>query len=307
MARYTLGLTRAAAFAGGVGNGSAALASAPDAATADSILLSMPAPLARPRPARPPPGVPDRPRRTDPAAAPGRQAAGICAIQLGQEALTVDRRRSQPGGSATAIQQWLDDRTQGAGWPGRRRIKLGDILGAAIAYQDAIAPEQLTPSASWPGNVRPPACCQRQLNSPRQSLTIALAMFAVTACGGRKSSPSERRALLPLGVAGRSLGLARSPEDYSRGGDAAQKLERSLSKSRRETAWPSKPGSAWPNVTTRRKSASGRQNSAGFRITPNNPLAPEALLRAGDAFADLGTGPSWIPPTGRVRWRRTRN
>src|SRR4029078_10294394 len=98
------------------------------------------------RPGRPPAGAYETVlRRTRDPATRSRASSGygLCAIQLGQEALTVDQ--------AEVAARWF---SKAAGFSsgsmtGRRalvglgdaRIKLGDILGAAIAYQDAIDSE----------------------------------------------------------------------------------------------------------------------------------------------------------------------
>ncbi len=73
---------------------------------------------------------------------------------------------------------------------------------------------------------------------------------------------------------------------------------------RRETAWPSRPASGWPNATSpRRASCRPPGNSAGFRMTRRTT---RLLLRRCSAPATpsriSGAGRSWIPPTGRARW-----
>ncbi|HEY7027394.1 MAG TPA: outer membrane protein assembly factor BamD [Gemmatimonadales bacterium] len=139
----------------------------------------------------------------------------------------------------------------------------------------------------------------------RQSLIIAFAVFAVAACGGRKSEPIG--APSPVAVAASPEEVTKlwqdALSDYSRGkwNDAAQKLER--------LALEIPPGDSLA-VEARFRLAecyyaqkSQLQATREFRRvsddTPNNPLAPEALLRAGDAFADLWRRPELDPSYGQ--------
>jgi len=139
----------------------------------------------------------------------------------------------------------------------------------------------------------------------RQSWTIALAILAVTACGGRKSEPIGAPSPVAVGASPEEVSKLwqEALNDYSRGkwGDAAQKLER--------LALEIPPGDSLA-VEARFRLAecyyaqkSQLQATREFRRvsddTPNNPLAPEALLRAGDAFADLWHRPELDPSYGQ--------
>jgi len=148
MARYTLGLTRSGKLSPEetVAMAPAALASAPDAATADSILLLYAGAARETTACEAAAGAYETVlRRTrDPATRTrASNGYGLCAVQLGQEALTVDQAEvaARWFGKAAGFSSGSITGRRALVGLGDARIKLGDILGAAIAYQDAIDSE----------------------------------------------------------------------------------------------------------------------------------------------------------------------
>jgi outer membrane protein assembly factor BamD len=136
-------------------------------------------------------------------------------------------------------------------------------------------------------------------------LTTAFALLALTACGGRKSEPIGAPSPVAIGASPEEVSkLWQSAlQEYSAGhwGDAAERLER--------LTLELPPGDSLA-VEVRFRLAecyfqqkSQLQATREFRRvsddTPNNPLAPEALLRAGDAFADLWRRPELDPSYGQ--------
>jgi tetratricopeptide (TPR) repeat protein len=148
VSRYTLGIARSGKLTPEetIAIGPAALAAAPDGATGDSLLVLY-ASAARETTACEVAAAAYETvlRRTHDAPLKTRAANGygLCAVQLGQEALTVDHAEiaARWFGKAASFSEGSPTGRRALVGLGDARIKLGDILGAAIAYQDAMQAE----------------------------------------------------------------------------------------------------------------------------------------------------------------------
>ena len=138
------------------------------------------------------------------------------------------------------------------------------------------------------------------------SLLTGLALLAAWPAGMPSTPPGGPR---PISLGGDSLRSIQSlgPRQHAfRSGHwekAATELEQLLASNiMRAIRASTKPISCWRNVTSARRTTSARPgNSAGVSDeTPNSPLAPLALERAGDVYADLWRRPELDPTYGQT-------
>jgi tetratricopeptide (TPR) repeat protein len=148
VARYTLGLARSGKLGAEETTAilPAALAAASDAATADSLLVLYATASRETTACEDAAGAYEAVlRRSHDAALRPRAADGyaMCANQLGEEALSVERPEVAAHwfGKAATLDSGSTAGRRALVGLGDARIKLGDILGAAIAYQDAVQGE----------------------------------------------------------------------------------------------------------------------------------------------------------------------
>lgn len=144
--RYTLGLARSGKLGAdeAIALGPAVLAAAPDAATADSLLVLFAAASRETTACEEAAGAYETVLRRTRDQSLRRKAAdgyALCGIQLGQEALTVEEPElaARWFGKAAGYNSGTPAGRRALVGLGDARIKLEDILGAAIAYQDAVA------------------------------------------------------------------------------------------------------------------------------------------------------------------------
>ncbi|HYF40267.1 MAG TPA: outer membrane protein assembly factor BamD [Gemmatimonadales bacterium] len=139
--------------------------------------------------------------------------------------------------------------------------------------------------------------------------TLSLLLFVLSACGGGRAPEAGPAAPAPMGATGVSAAtidtIWRQAEQAVRGGkwsDAEKLLDRALLEfspgDRRIPRAHFLLGEA--RFAQNRQLEAAREFRRASDDTPNDPIAPEALLRLGDVYADLWRRPELDPSYGQT-------